>query len=84
MNLDLLLEEVKPVIRQCKMARIIALLDEPYKEALTKLVATSWREGGLSDGGLARKLKTAGISVSHPTVYRHRSGQCSCDWIPNG
>lgn len=78
MNLDELLKPVEREIPKCKLQRVIDGLDEPYQSALIKLTNVGFYEGGLSDQGLSKRLKTAGFQVSIPVVNRHRAKTCSC------
>lgn len=78
MSLDILLEPIPAKHQPCKLARIIAGLEEPYQSALKKLVETSWRDGGLSDSDLRQRMLKAGIEVGATVIHYHRRGICAC------
>jgi hypothetical protein len=82
MSLDILLE---PVIDRsheklpCKVGRILASLDDPYKTALVTLLGTAYSHGGLSDEALTERIKLAGFPVGASVVNRHRRNKCACE-----
>lgn len=80
MSLDALLEPIpdKPENRPCKVGVWAATLEEPYLSALTKLLATPFASGGLSDEALTARLNQAGFTIGHSAVRRHRKGACHC------
>ncbi len=79
MNLDALLEPL-PARNQeaCKVGRILADLQDPYKTALINLLDTLYADGGLADEALAARMNAAGLPVGAKTVYKHRRKQCTC------
>lgn len=83
MSLDVLLEPIPDRNKKepCKIGRILADLQEPYKGALTTLLATSYADGGLADEAVAARMKAAGLPVGSKTVYKHRRQQCTCEVI---
>lgn len=80
MNLDALLEPAENLRQPCKLGRIVNGLEEPYKSALETLIAVPYVDGGESDSALRVRLSKAGLHVSQPVIYRHRTHECSC-WI---
>lgn len=80
MNLDALLEPIpsRRKITLCKLGQTLSKLEEPYKTALQKLVATSYADGGLSDRDLSVRLDAAGIQISTSVIHYHRRSLCSC------
>lgn len=78
MNLDALLEPSENLNQPCKLGRIMAGLNEPYRSALENLIAVPFADGGESDARLRGRLAKAGLYVSQPVIYRHRHGECSC------
>lgn len=78
MTLDILLEPVEHDSTPCKLQRVVLSLEEPYRSALTKLVDTTFVDGGLSDSGLYMRLQKAGLQASTPVIWRHRNKVCSC------
>ncbi len=78
MNLDKLLEPVEHEARPCKILRIIMGLEDPYRSAVVQMLNMRFNDGGLSDEGLAKKMKSAGLRVSWQVIYRHRVKLCCC------
>lgn len=78
MSLELLLEPATRSVTFCKVGQIVASLEEPYKSALIDTLARGYREGGLSDLQVARRMASAGLPVGERTVSRHRAGACVC------
>lgn len=85
MNLDALLEPVPGRYTQpCKVGRIVAKLEDPYKTALITMLASAYVDGGFSDTMIRTRLTSAGFQVSTPVIWRHRNNQCSCESVVNG
>lgn len=78
MGLDALLAERIEKIDLCKLGRIIGTLEDPYKSALTNLLAVGYYDGGESDDEIAERLRLAEMPISSATVNRHRNGRCGC------
>lgn len=82
MSLEALLEPLPDRgSKPCKLASIIASLEDPYKSALERLVETPWKEGGLSDTQLRERLLKAGLSLGVTVIHYHRRGICSCKGV---
>ncbi len=77
MNLDILLNIEAPKGAACKLGQILLDLEEPYKEALAKLV----NQNIISSTQLARSIREAGLDISSTTIQRHRGENCSCQRI---
>lgn len=78
MGLEALLEERTEEPDYCKVGRIVQSLEEPYRSALVKLLATPYINGGESDTAIVDRLRKAEIPASAPSINRHRRGICSC------
>lgn len=79
MSLEALLASPAPLTKTpCKVGRILAGLEEPYKSALTNHLNTQFEQGGYTDEGLATVMATAGFQVGATTVRTHRKGACAC------
>jgi hypothetical protein len=57
----------------CKVAGILAELEEPYKSSLSNLLQSLE-----SADSLMARLRSAGFNVGATTIRKHRSGVCSC------
>jgi len=80
MSLDVLLEPIPVKTKTpCKVGRVLASLDDPYKTALLTLLDTRFVDGGLADDAVAERLERAGFDVGATTVRSHRKGTCSCE-----
>lgn len=86
MNLDALLEPIpdRNQKQPCKVGRIVAGLEEPYKSALTTLLATSYADGGLADEAIQKRMDAAGLQVGATVINRHRKLTCTCGSVVNG
>lgn len=86
MDLNVLLEPVAQdrAPGPCKVARIVASLEEPYRSALDRLVSTKYQDGGLADEALAARMKAAGVPAGATVINRHRRGQCTCEGLVVG
>lgn len=78
MGLEALLAERPEPVRLCKVGRIVASLEDPYRTALIDLLAVTYVDGGESDGEISARLKSAGLPASGAHINRHRRGVCSC------
>lgn len=80
MNLDALLAPLpdRNVTLPCKIGRLVESLEDPYKTALQKLLATDYDQGGLSAEQLEQRMKEAGLEAGATAIRRHRKRQCGC------
>ena len=60
--------------RICGIARVYSAMTEEDVKALRALLAAP-----IAAAAVARELEAAKFKVSYQTVYRHRSGTCSCE-----
>jgi len=80
MSLDVLLEPIPAKeVEPCKVGRMLADLDDPYKSALANLLNLSYANGGMSDEALAERINKAGLKVGASVINRHRRGKCHCE-----
>ena len=80
MSLDVLLEPIPAKSKTpCKVGKVLASLDDPYKTALLNLLNTKFSDGGLADEHVAERLERAGFDIGATTVRTHRKGMCSCE-----
>lgn len=79
MSLDILLAPIpEPEPTLCKLGKIIAALDEPYKTALVNLTNQNYADGGMSDEALTERLHQAELPIGSTIVNRHRRQVCAC------
>lgn len=78
MGLDALLAERSDKTDPCKLGRLIATLEEPYRAALNTLLSVAYVDGGESDREIAHRLRLADLPMSQATINRHRVGTCGC------
>ena len=64
---------------KCGIARVMDELPTHRAKSLVSLLSAP-----IPAAAVARELEAAGQQVSYQTVYRHRTGQCSCDTPPSG
>lgn len=62
----------------CRVSRLIANLEEPYRSAAQQLVNVKHNQGGIADMPLAAEFRKAGIQLSSTMINRHRNGWCPC------
>lgn len=81
MSLEILLSPPSPVkpTQPCKVGRILAGLDEPYKSALTNHLTRTHADGGYTDEFLSSLMGQAGFQIGATTVRTHRKGMCACE-----
>lgn len=81
MNLDALLAPLPESNKTlpCKVGRIVLSLEDPYKTALTNLLANDHSEGGLTAESLEARMREAGLEVSASVIRKHRRHACSCE-----
>lgn len=83
-SLDILLEPRAPEPPKfCKVGKILADLDEPYKTALINILELPYASGGFSDEEITTRMTEAGIPAGHTIINRHRRGRCTCESVVN-
>lgn len=82
MDLDVLLEPVPDRGSEpCKVGRILASLEDPYRTALWGLLSTQIEDGGLSAEQLQVRMTKAGVPVGASAIRRHRAKRCTCESV---